>query len=67
MRISATGQLHTCLFSEEGLDARYLMQSSDQQPLLEKWLVTQAYNKKATHGLHEQNTGATSHLAMLGG
>ena len=67
MRISATGQLHTCLFSEEGLDGRYLMQSAEQQPLLEQWLITQAYNKKATHGLHEHMTGAMTHLAMLGG
>lgn len=67
MRISATGQLHTCLFSEEGLDGRYLMQSTDQQPLLEQWLISQAYNKKATHGLHEHMTGAMTHLAMLGG
>lgn len=67
MRISATGQLHTCLFSEEGLDARPLMQLSSQQHALQTWLIKQAYLKKATHGLHEQRTGATTHLAMLGG
>lgn len=67
MRISATGKLHTCLFSEEGLDARELMQHPNQQEALQQWLIQQAYHKKATHELHEERTGATTHLAMLGG
>lgn len=67
MRISATGKLHTCLFSEEGLDARELMQHPNQQEALQQWLIKQAYHKKATHELHEERTGATTHLAMLGG
>jgi cyclic pyranopterin phosphate synthase len=66
LRISALGKLHLCLFSEQGLDLRSLIQSGDVQAL-QQHLRELMSGKHATHYLHDGKTGATSHLAMLGG
>jgi len=66
LRISALGKLHLCLFSEQGLDLRAIINQGDENLLAEniKALLT---DKKATHYLHDRLTGATKNLAMLGG
>ncbi|HCM48105.1 MAG TPA: GTP 3',8-cyclase MoaA [Colwellia sp.] len=66
LRISSSGKLHLCLFGEEGLSLREELQSDDIEPLQAKILALLS-DKKATHYLHEKLTGATKHLAMLGG
>lgn len=66
LRISSSGKLHLCLFGEEGLSLREELQSDDIKPLQAKILGLLG-DKKATHFLHEKLTGATKHLAMLGG
>ena len=66
LRISSSGKLHLCLFGEEGLSLREQLQSDDIEPLQAKILGLLG-DKKATHYLHEKLTGATKHLAMLGG
>jgi len=66
LRISSSGKLHLCLFGEEGLSLREELQSDDIEPLQAKILGLLG-DKKATHYLHEKLTGATKHLAMLGG
>jgi len=66
LRISSSGKLHLCLFGEEGLSLREQLQSDDLEPLQAKILGLLG-DKKATHYLHEKLTGATKHLAMLGG
>lgn len=66
LRISSSGKLHLCLFGEEGLSLREELQSDDIEPLQTKILALLG-DKKATHYLHEKLTGATKHLAMLGG
>lgn len=66
LRISALGKLHLCLFAEQGLDLRQYLQSDDTQPLTEA-IAALMTDKKATHFLHDKLTGATKHLAMLGG
>ncbi|OUR78924.1 cyclic pyranopterin phosphate synthase [Colwellia psychrerythraea] len=66
LRISSSGKLHLCLFGEEGLSLREQLQSDDIKPLQAKILALLG-DKKATHYLHEKLTGATKHLAMLGG
>jgi len=66
LRITALGKLHLCLFSEAGIDLRQYMQNDDHHALQDA-LVSHLSTKKATHLLHEGNTGATQHLAMLGG
>jgi cyclic pyranopterin phosphate synthase len=66
LRISATGKLHLCLFAEQGLDIRPSLaeQSSDK---LVAQLTQLLSDKEATHWLQDGYTGATTHLAMLGG
>lgn len=66
LRISAMGKLHLCLFAEMGIDLRPYMQEGDHVALRDA-LVAHLDNKEATHYLHEGYTGATTHLAMLGG
>ena len=66
LRISSTGKLHLCLFAEKGIDLRPFIQKSD--PIeLQSALVNHLSDKTATHYLQEGYTGATKHLAMLGG
>jgi cyclic pyranopterin phosphate synthase len=66
LRISAIGKLHLCLFAEQGLNIRELIKEGDQQ-LLQEELVSLLGDKEATHWLQDGYTGATKHLAMLGG
>jgi len=66
LRISSSGKLHLCLFGDEGLSLREELQSDDMTPLQAK-IISLLGDKKATHFLHEKLTGATKHLAMLGG
>ncbi|TPH17831.1 GTP 3',8-cyclase MoaA [Litorilituus lipolyticus] len=66
LRVSSSGKLHLCLFGEEGLSLREQLQSDDLAPLQAK-ILSLLTDKKATHFLHEKLTGATKHLAMLGG
>lgn len=67
LRVSATGNLHKCLFAEEGLNFRHLLQNDSQIPQVKIWLQEQLEDKKSTHFLQDNQTGATKHLAMLGG
>ncbi|MER2493812.1 GTP 3',8-cyclase MoaA [Catenovulum sediminis] len=67
LRVSALGQLHLCLFADEGLDLRQFMQSDEQQSDLQNYLTEALSGKKASHYLQQGLTGATRHLAMLGG
>ncbi|MFT5276509.1 MAG: cyclic pyranopterin phosphate synthase [Glaciecola sp.] len=70
LRISALGKLHLCLFAEKGIAVRDLVAKSIAQndPSV---LISQIQNllgqKEATHYLDAGYTGATQHLAMLGG
>ncbi|MBT1445161.1 GTP 3',8-cyclase MoaA [Shewanella sp. JM162201] len=67
LRVSAKGKLHLCLFTEQGLDLRDLLQSPDQRPELLSRLEGQLNLKKETHYLHQGITGVTQHLASIGG
>ncbi|MFQ6372285.1 GTP 3',8-cyclase MoaA [Shewanella sp. YIC-542] len=67
LRVSATGKLHLCLFTEQGLDLRDLLQSTAQQEALIARLHQQLQLKKETHFLHQGITGVTQHLASIGG
>lgn len=66
LRISATGKLHLCLFAEQGLDIRPNLNANDSHALQQQ-LVGLLADKEATHWLQDGYTGATKHLAMLGG
>lgn len=66
LRVAATGKLHLCLFAEQGLDIRPYLKARDELAL-QGALQHMLLNKEATHWLQEGYTGATKHLAMLGG
>lgn len=66
LRISATGKLHLCLFAEQGLDIRPFLQDEDGKELITQ-LEYLLGDKQASHWLDKGLTGATTHLAMLGG
>lgn len=66
LRISAQGKIHLCLFAEQGLNLRDYLQQDDVEPLKQQ-IITHLGDKKATHFLQDKLTGATKHLAMLGG
>ena len=66
LRVSAIGKLHLCLFGEQGYDLRWGLNGESNDELI-AYIRSQMVHKKATHFLAEGNTGATKHLAMLGG
>lgn len=66
LRVSSLGQLFLCLFTEQHQDIRSYLQSDDPEPLM-RALQDNVMLKEATHGLHDENSGATRHLAMIGG
>jgi len=63
LRVSALGKLHLCLFGEQGYDLRPYLDQSGLSERLDSLLV----NKTEAHDLAHNQTGATAHLAMLGG
>lgn len=67
LRVSANGKLHLCLFTENGVDLRDLLQDAAQRPELIQRLHGQLAQKKETHFLHDGITGVTQHLASIGG
>lgn len=67
LRVTSQGDLRLCLFGEFGVPLRPLLQSDAQRDELLATLTGQLGLKKATHGLHEGQTGITPHLASIGG
>lgn len=66
LRVAASGKLHLCLFSEQGLDLRHYLSAGDVEGV--KQFVTESLgDKHISHYLQQGSTGATKHLAMLGG
>lgn len=66
LRVSSRGQLYLCLFTEHHQDLRSYLQSDDLAPLKQA-LQGFVLNKKASHALHDESSGSTRHLAMIGG
>ncbi|MDB0034761.1 GTP 3',8-cyclase MoaA [bacterium] len=67
LRVSANGKLHLCLFTENGVDLRDLLQDASYRTELIERLHGQLAQKKETHFLHDGITGVTQHLASIGG
>ncbi|GGX38070.1 GTP 3',8-cyclase MoaA [Saccharospirillum salsuginis] len=67
LRISSTGKLHLCLFSDHGLDVRQWMQPDVDNTELQNKLVELLRFKAPTHLLHEHNSGGTQNLSIIGG
>lgn len=67
LRVSSTGNLHLCLFTDHGIPLRpYLKSAADQQQLIH-FLHQQMKEKKRAHFLHQGFTGQTQNLATIGG
>ena len=67
LRITARGSLMPCLFGAGGYDLRALLQRDEQQEELQNAMLRALRFKHAGHDLHRGVTGATLHLASLGG
>jgi len=67
LRLSAEGKLHLCLFGDGGLDLRPLLQADAQIDELVERIVALTAHKAPSHRLHDGNSGATPHLASIGG
>ncbi len=67
LRISALGKLHLCLFGEQGVELRDLLQQDEQQAELIERIQALLQNKSVSHFLLDGNTGMTPHLASIGG
>ncbi|AGH97661.1 GTP 3',8-cyclase MoaA [Micavibrio aeruginosavorus] len=67
LRVSAKGNLHLCLFGEGGYPLRDLLQRDDQCQDLQDKIMNLMNFKKSSHFLHDGDTGATPHLASIGG
>ncbi len=67
MRVSSKGKLHLCLFGDFGLDLRPLLASDDLLEPLVARIESLVSTKSPAHDLHQGNSGATPHLASIGG
>lgn len=67
LRVSSTGKLHLCLFTEQGLDLRPWMQPEVDAVALQQRLVELVQHKAPSHLLHQGDSGATSNLSIIGG
>ena len=67
LRVTATGNLRLCLFGNGGHNLRHLLQHRDQRAELQDTIAGLLVQKAPTHLLHFHQTGATPHLAALGG
>ncbi len=67
LRVSSVGKLHLCLFGEEGVPLRDLLQADEQNDELQHRILQGLTHKRETHFLHEGNSGVTPHLASIGG
>lgn len=67
LRVSAKGKLHLCLFGEEGIELRDLLQSDAQQAVLQARIFAALQGKREHHYLHQGDSGIRAHLASIGG
>lgn len=67
LRISARGELHLCLFGEQGHDLRPLLQHDGQITELQNRVAELLHLKRSGHFLHEGEVGVRQHFASIGG
>jgi GTP 3',8-cyclase len=66
LRVSSTGQLYLCLFTDHYQDLRNLLQHDDSAPVM-RFLQLAVQGKAASHHLEQGVSGSTRHLAQIGG
>ncbi|MBD1574884.1 MULTISPECIES: GTP 3',8-cyclase MoaA [Vibrio] len=67
LRVSATGKLHLCLFGDQGVELRDLLEQDQQEGALIERIQGALKTKSVSHFLQDGNTGMTPHLASIGG
>ncbi len=67
LRLSAVGKLHLCLFGEQGYDLRPWLGEGMSAQDLQAQIASFMPHKKISHDLLMGNSGATPHLASIGG
>ncbi len=67
LRVSAIGNLHLCLFGEQGISLRDLLTEDSQLDALKSRIQDKLQTKKQTHFLHQGNSGITQNLSFIGG
>lgn len=67
LRVSAIGNLHLCLFGEQGIGLRDLLTNDQQLDELKDRIQGGLLSKKQTHFLHQGNSGITQNLSFIGG
>jgi cyclic pyranopterin phosphate synthase len=67
LRVSSRAEMHLCLFGEGGYSLRDLLQHDDQQAELQEKIMSLLGYKREAHALHQGCSGATPHLASIGG
>ena len=67
LRVSAKGALHLCLFGTGGYSLREYLQHDDQMAELQNKVMELMRFKRSSHFLQQNDSGATPHLASIGG
>lgn len=67
LRLSARGELYLCLFTDVHYALRSFLQEDSQKTALQTQILKLLHLKKASHDLHQGNSGKTSDLAKIGG
>lgn len=67
LRITSTGDLRLCLFGNQGVSIRHLLQDESQLEELKLLIQSQLNFKASTHFLALGDTGATANLSTIGG
>ncbi|MFD0709293.1 GTP 3',8-cyclase MoaA [Photorhabdus akhurstii] len=67
LRVSSIGNLHLCLFGEQGIPLRDLLASEEQLGDLKLRIQGGLRHKRETHFLHQGDSGITPNLSVIGG
>lgn len=67
LRVTATGNLHTCLFSQTSQPLRDYLQTDAQLPMLQQQLIRAVAAKKSSHFLQRRDTGLNAGFSAIGG
>ncbi len=67
LRVTATGDLRLCLFGEQGISLRPLLQHENMRDELIATIKDQMQFKRSSHFLAMGDTGITNNLASVGG
>lgn len=67
LRITSLGALRLCLFGNQGVALRHLLQHADQQDELKQLIGQQLNFKASSHFLALGDTGSTANLSTIGG